>query len=155
MPDDPTPLIVNALGRLDNPNAHASAEAAAHLNPSSDRLTVDARAADVVEHIDHAVNVCAEDHVGIGTDGTNTAVDDLDADRTALAGHVAQRREAASARRGACRHPPLRRRPARGGPVPGADPAPGATRLPLGADRGDPRPRLPRLPRLGGVTPLG
>ncbi|MET9878750.1 membrane dipeptidase [Actinacidiphila glaucinigra] len=53
-----------------------------------------ARAADVVEHIDHAVNVCGEDHVGIGTDGTITPVDDLDAYRTALAEHVGRRREA-------------------------------------------------------------
>lgn len=53
-----------------------------------------ARAADVVEHIDHAVNVCGEDHVGIGTDGTITAIDDLDAYRAVLAEHVGRRREA-------------------------------------------------------------
>jgi membrane dipeptidase len=32
---------------------------------------------DVVAHIDHAVNVCGEDHVGIGTDGPVTQIDDL------------------------------------------------------------------------------
>ncbi|HTX01068.1 MAG TPA: membrane dipeptidase [Acidimicrobiales bacterium] len=53
-----------------------------------------ARAADVVEHIDHAVKVCGEDHVGIGTDGPVTAIDDLDAYRVRLAEHVAQRRAA-------------------------------------------------------------
>ena len=53
-----------------------------------------ARAADVVEHIDHAVNVCGEDHVGIGTDGPVTAIDDLDAYRATLAEHVALRRQA-------------------------------------------------------------
>jgi len=53
-----------------------------------------ARAADVVEHIDHAVNVCGEDHVGIGTDGTITAIDDLDAYRDQLAEQVALRQEA-------------------------------------------------------------
>jgi membrane dipeptidase len=53
-----------------------------------------ARAADVVEHIVHAVNVCGEDHVGIGTDGPVTAVDDLDAYRAALAEHVEHRRAA-------------------------------------------------------------
>ncbi|MPY31026.1 peptidase M19 [Streptomyces adustus] len=53
-----------------------------------------ARAADVVEHIAHAVNVCGEDHVGIGTDGPVTAIDDLDAYRARLAEHVAQRQEA-------------------------------------------------------------
>ena len=35
-------------------------------------------AQDVVRHIEHAVNVCGEDHVGIGTDGGTTQVDDLD-----------------------------------------------------------------------------
>ena len=37
------PMIINALGQLDNPNAPRSAEAAAQLNPSSEQLTVDAR----------------------------------------------------------------------------------------------------------------
>ncbi|MER7977749.1 membrane dipeptidase [Streptomyces sp. NPDC095817] len=59
------------------------------LNPSGH-----ASAADVVEHIVHAVNVCGEDHVGIGTDGTVTSIDDLDAYRAHLAEHVALRREA-------------------------------------------------------------
>jgi membrane dipeptidase len=53
-----------------------------------------ARAADVVEHIDHAVNVCGEDHVGIGTDGSVTSVDDLDGYRATLAEHVARRQAA-------------------------------------------------------------
>ncbi|GGX83137.1 dipeptidase [Streptomyces fructofermentans] len=50
-----------------------------------------ATAADVVDHIVHAVNVCGEDHVGIGTDGTITSIDDLDSYRTHLAEHVALR----------------------------------------------------------------
>jgi membrane dipeptidase len=37
------------------------------------------RAADIVAHIEHAVNVCGEDHVGIGTDGGATAIDDMPA----------------------------------------------------------------------------
>ncbi|GAA2206792.1 dipeptidase [Nonomuraea monospora] len=53
-----------------------------------------ARARDVVDHIVHAVNVCGEDHVGIGTDGTITPIDDLDAYRARLAEHVALRRQA-------------------------------------------------------------
>ncbi|MFF7474143.1 membrane dipeptidase [Streptomyces sp. NPDC008092] len=57
-------------------------------------LTGQATAADVVDHIVHAVDVCGEDHVGIGTDGSVTAVDDLDAYRAALAEHVAARRAA-------------------------------------------------------------
>jgi len=57
-------------------------------------LSGHARAADVVEHIAHAVNVCGEDAVGIGTDGTVTAIDDLDAYRAQLADHVAERARA-------------------------------------------------------------
>lgn len=36
-------------------------------------------AADIVAHIEHAVNVMGEDHVGIGTDGGATAIDDMPA----------------------------------------------------------------------------
>jgi membrane dipeptidase len=32
-------------------------------------------AADVIAHIEHAINVCGEDHVGIGTDGTVSATE--------------------------------------------------------------------------------
>ena len=42
------------------------------LNPSGH-----ATAADVVAHLEHALNVCGEDHVGIGTDGGTTPIDDL------------------------------------------------------------------------------
>ena len=59
------------------------------LNPSGH-----ATADDVVAHIDHAVNVCGEDHVGIGTDGTVTAIDDLEAYKSTLAKEVAARRQA-------------------------------------------------------------
>ena len=48
---------------------------------------------DVVRHIEHAVQVCGEEHVGIGTDGGTTAVDDLDA------AHEAARREVEARRR--------------------------------------------------------
>ncbi|WP_328459605.1 dipeptidase [Streptomyces sp. NBC_00448] len=49
---------------------------------------------DVVEHLVHAVNVCGEEAVGIGTDGPVTAIDDLDGYRATLAEHVAERRRA-------------------------------------------------------------
>ncbi len=49
---------------------------------------------DVVAHIDHAVNVCGEDHVGIGTDGGTTAVDDMAAYRARTAQEIADRRAA-------------------------------------------------------------
>ena len=49
------------------------------------------RAKDVVAHIEHAVNVCGEDHVGIGTDCDVTAIDDLDAYHAFLAKQVADR----------------------------------------------------------------
>jgi membrane dipeptidase len=53
-----------------------------------------ARAEDVVAHIDHAVKVCGEDHVGIGTDGSVTQIDDLQAYQAALAKEIAERRAA-------------------------------------------------------------
>ncbi len=53
-----------------------------------------ATAADVVAHIEHAVNVCGEDHVGIGTDGDVTAIDDLAAYQAHLAEEVAGRAKA-------------------------------------------------------------
>ena len=40
-------------------------------------LSGHARAEHVVAHIDHAVNLCGEDQVGIGTDGGGTQIDDL------------------------------------------------------------------------------
>ena len=59
------------------------------LNPSGH-----AAAEDVVAHIDHAVNVCGEDHVGIGTDGSITAIDDLQGYMAVLAREVAGRQAA-------------------------------------------------------------
>ncbi|MGH8139604.1 MAG: membrane dipeptidase [Steroidobacteraceae bacterium] len=53
-----------------------------------------ATAADVVAHIEHAVNVCGEDHVGIGTDGPVTAIDDLEGYMAVLAREIAARRKA-------------------------------------------------------------
>ena len=49
---------------------------------------------DVVAHIEHAINVCGEDHVGIGTDGDTTGIDDLDAYGAHLAKEVADRAKA-------------------------------------------------------------
>lgn len=40
--------------------------------------------AEVIAHIEHALNVCGEDHVGIGTDGGTTPIDDLQAYSAAL-----------------------------------------------------------------------
>ena len=47
-------------------------------------LSGHASAADVVAHIEHALKVCGEDHVGIGTDGGTTQIDDLEAYKAAL-----------------------------------------------------------------------
>ena len=49
---------------------------------------------DVVRHIEHAVQVCGEEHVGIGTDGGTTAYDDMDAAYDAARRDV-ERRQAA------------------------------------------------------------
>ena len=51
-------------------------------------------AEEVVAHIEHAVDVCGEDHVGIGTDGTTTPIDDLAAYRSALVREIEARRAA-------------------------------------------------------------
>jgi len=53
-----------------------------------------ASAQDVLAHIEHAVDVCGEDHVGIGTDGSVTAIDDLGAYKAILAQEIAARRAA-------------------------------------------------------------
>lgn len=57
-------------------------------------LSGHASAEDVVAHIEHAVQVCGEDHVGIGTDGDVTGIDDLEAYRGHLAHEVAERAKA-------------------------------------------------------------
>ena len=59
------------------------------LNP-----TGHAMAADVVAHLEHAVNICGEDQVGIGTDGSVTQIDDLAAYEVVLAKEIAERRAA-------------------------------------------------------------
>ncbi|WP_116368140.1 dipeptidase [Parahaliea mediterranea] len=57
-------------------------------------------ASDVVRHIEHAIKVCGEDHVGIGTDGGTTAVDDLPAYHAAIDAEIAARRAAGISARG-------------------------------------------------------
>lgn len=57
-------------------------------------LSGHASAEDVVAHIEHAVKICGEDHVGIGTDGDVTGIDDLGAYRDHLAQEVADRAKA-------------------------------------------------------------
>ena len=59
------------------------------LNPRSV-----ATAEDVVRHIDHAVNVCGEDHVGIGTDGGTTAIADMVRYRAHIRKQIADRKAA-------------------------------------------------------------
>ena len=46
----------------------------------------------VVRHVEHALNVCGEDHVGIGTDNPVSAIDDLDAYRQTLMEELRERR---------------------------------------------------------------
>lgn len=51
-------------------------------------------AEDVVAHIDHAVNMCGEDQVGIGTDGTVSPVDDLEQYHSFIVKQIADRAKA-------------------------------------------------------------
>ena len=53
-----------------------------------------ATAEHVVRHVEHALQVCGEDHVGIGTDGGTTAIDDFEGYRARIAREVEQRRQA-------------------------------------------------------------
>lgn len=70
-----------------------------YFMPFLDRTSV-ASAADVVGHIEHAIQVCGEDHVGIGTDGGTTAVDDMAAYRAAGRKEIAARKAAGIGARG-------------------------------------------------------
>ena len=56
------------------------------------RLVGQPMAADLVAHLEHAIEVCGEDHVGLGTDGGTTAHDDMAAYRRQLEDEIAQRR---------------------------------------------------------------
>jgi membrane dipeptidase len=47
---------------------------------------------DVCRHIEHAIKVCGEDAVGIGTDGGVTAIDDLERWKKAFAAQINRRR---------------------------------------------------------------
>ncbi|MBV7534863.1 dipeptidase [Duganella sp. sic0402] len=51
-------------------------------------------AADLIAHIEHAIHVCGEDHVGIGTDGSVPQIDNMAAYLTGLEDEVRQRRAA-------------------------------------------------------------
>lgn len=53
-----------------------------------------ATAADVFRHIEHAVNICGEDHVGIGTDGAVTPLELDDAARRANRAEFEDRKRA-------------------------------------------------------------
>ena len=53
-----------------------------------------AHAKDVVRHLEHAVDTCGEDHVGIGTDSSVTTVDDLDRYKAHIAQEIAERKAA-------------------------------------------------------------
>jgi membrane dipeptidase len=48
---------------------------------------------DAILHIEHAINVCGEDHVGIGTDGLLSAIEVNDAYKNAHLADVEQRRK--------------------------------------------------------------
>lgn len=56
--------------------------------------------ADLIRHMEHAVNVCGEDHVGFGSDGSVTAVDDLGNYLRFLEEDVAKRKQAGVASAG-------------------------------------------------------
>jgi membrane dipeptidase len=59
-----------------------------------------ASAAQVADHIEYALKICGEDHVGIGTDGSVATIDDMDAYAAALAQEHADRKAAGIAAKG-------------------------------------------------------
>jgi membrane dipeptidase len=48
---------------------------------------------DIVLHIEHAVDICGEDHVGIGTDGSVSGIDDMEGYRRRLKEDVENRKK--------------------------------------------------------------
>lgn len=56
------------------------------------RLSGQPMAQDLIAHLEHAIQVCGEDHVGLGTDGGTSAHDDPAAYRRHLEAEVALRR---------------------------------------------------------------
>lgn len=58
------------------------------LNADGRQVTGD----DVVNHIEHAIKVCGEDHVGIGTDGGTTGIDDMEKWKKAFADDINRRK---------------------------------------------------------------
>ena len=56
------------------------------------RLAGQPMADDLLAHLEHALDVCGEDHVGLGTDGGTTAIDDMAAYRRMLAEETELRR---------------------------------------------------------------
>lgn len=56
------------------------------------RLAGQPLAEDLLAHLEHAIDVCGEDHVGLGTDGGTTAIDDMAAYRAMLAAETELRR---------------------------------------------------------------
>ena len=55
------------------------------------RLSGQPHASDLLTHLEHAIDVCGEDHVGVGTDGAVTQIDDIQAYRSALQVDIEQR----------------------------------------------------------------
>ena len=58
------------------------------------RLSGQPHADDLIRHLEHAVNVCGEEHVGLGTDGGISGVELNDAYRAAVRKDVEKRRKA-------------------------------------------------------------
>ena len=58
------------------------------------RISGQPHAADLIRHLEHAVNVCGEDHVGLGTDGSISGIEINDAYRAYHRKSVEDRRKA-------------------------------------------------------------
>ncbi|WP_431104247.1 dipeptidase [Roseateles noduli] len=56
------------------------------------RMSGQPHAEDLIAHLEHAIDVCGEDHVGLGSDGGSTHYDDMAAYRKHLEDEIALRR---------------------------------------------------------------
>ena len=106
-------------------------------------------AEDVIKHIEHALQVCGEDHVGIGTDGVISAINLTPEFRKAFAEQIEDRRKrgiSAPARKSQCFH--FRPRPEHTASFRETSRAPLQARPFRHADRKNPRRKLcATLPR--------
>ena len=92
---EPLIYLDNAATSFPKPNEVVAAVQRwfTEVGVSADRGDGPATTEHLVQHIEHAVNVCGEDHVGIGSDNSTTPTVADDAYRAGLEAFAARRQE--------------------------------------------------------------